>query len=338
MKKIILATAVASIMAGSMAQVAQAETTMYGKARIFLELGTEDAATDSNGKVADRIAVASYSSRIGWKGSEDLGNGMSAVYQFEVDFDADGDNTGSPFSTRVGYGGLKGDFGQVAIGQQWTPSYVLVRGKHDPMNTTAGGNVYGGGFPVATRTGNAISYINSFGDIKVAAAIVSADSDTLNDAFDAAISIPAGPVSIGLAMAQQDAANTASPTALNIGWADGAISVDLGLFQRDAKKTAATPAVAATQTTANLVTGVVTAGTPAVAAKAADNADDWVSLVVKYNTGGGTIVGQFEDNGKDTQTNLAYNHKLSKKTSLMVEFTSGDVAADETNVGIHINF
>jgi len=296
-KSAILAAAVASLM---VVGTAQADTTMYGKARIFLELGTEKAAP---GGVDDRIQVSSYSSRIGWKGSEDLGNGMSAVYQFEVAYAADGDNTAAPFSTRVGYGGIKGDFGQIAIGQQWTPSYVLVRGKHDPMNTTAGGNVYGGGFPAATRSGNVISYINAFGGVKVAAAIISSNSDTLNDVLDAAISIPAGPVTVGIALAQQDAANTTSPTALDIGWADGAISAHLGLFMTDVT-----------------------------------NADDWMSVVVKFKTGSGQITAQLEDNGTDNQINAAYTHKLSKKTSLMAEISSGDVAADETNVGIHINF
>lgn len=295
-KSAILAAAVASLMVGAV----QADTTMYGKARIFLELGTEKAAP---GGVDDRIQVSSYSSRIGWKGSEDLGNGMSAVYQFEVAYNADGDNTAAPFSTRVGYGGIKGDFGQVAIGQQWTPSYVLVRGKHDPMNTTAGGNVYGGGFPAATRVGNTISYINSFGDVKLAVAIVSANSDTLNDAIDAAISIPAGPVTVGVALAQQDAAGTTSPTALDLGWASGALSANLGLFMTDV-----------------------------------NGADDWMSVVVKFKTDGGQITAQLEDNGTDNQINAAYTHKLSKKTSIMAEISSGDVAADETNVGIHINF
>jgi len=302
-KSAILAAAVASLMAVG---VAQADTKMYGKARMYLELGTENGA----GVGKDSKAVKNYSSRIGWKGSEDLGNGMSAVYQFEVAYAADGDNgsvgghtKSSPFSTRVGYGGIKGDFGQIAIGQQWTPSYVLVRGKHDPMNTTAGGNVYGGGFPAATRSGNVISYINAFGGVKVAAAIISSNSDTLNDVLDAAISIPAGPVTVGIALAQQDAANTTSPTALDIGWADGAISAHLGLFMTDVT-----------------------------------NADDWMSVVVKFKTGSGQITAQLEDNGTDNQINAAYTHKLSKKTSLMAEISSGDVAADETNVGIHINF
>ena len=330
MKKIILATAVASIMAGSMAQVAQAETTMYGKARIFLELATETNATPS---VKDK-GVSSYSSRIGWKGSEDLGNGMSAVYQFELGFNADGDNgtnkdsaghtTGdtSPFDTRVGYAGIKGDFGQVAIGQQWTPSYVLVRGKHDPMNTTAGGKVYAGNFPRATRVDDAISYIGAFGDIKVAIATVASnggsgsdvDADSLNDHTDAAISIPAGPVTIGVAMANSNPtspATSSSPVAVNIGWADGAISLDVGFFMIDKDDVVGT---------------------------AADEGADMMSIVGKFKTGSGTIVAQLEDDGNETQTNLAYNHNLSKKTSLMAELSTGDSQQDEMNVGIHINF
>jgi len=309
-KSAILAAAVASLM---VVGVAQADTKMYGKARMFIELATESLAG------AKDKGVSSYSSRIGWKGSEDLGNGMSAVYQFEVAYSAG--NAATPFSTRVGYAGIKGDFGQVAIGQQWTPSYVLVRGKHDPMNTTAGGNVYGGGFPVATRINDAISYINTFGGIKFAAATIASnngatdvDADSLNDHTDLAVSIPAGPVTIGVALANSNptAGSGASPTAINVGWASGAISLDVGLFMTDRDDVVATTTV--------------------------DEGSDWFSVVGKFKTDSGTIVAQIEDDGNETQTNFAYIHKLSKKTSLMAELTSGDLAADETNIGIHINF
>ena len=70
-----------------------------------------------------------------------------------------------------------------------------------------------------------------------------------------------------------------------------------------------------------------------------DLTDDWTSVVVKFNTGSGTAKLQLEDNGTNSQTVVGYDHKMSKKTSVYAELSTGDFTADEqTNVGIHINF
>ena len=48
------------------------------------------------------------------KGSEDLGNGLSAVYQVEYGFNTAQNNDG--FSGREQWVGLKGGFGEVRLG------------------------------------------------------------------------------------------------------------------------------------------------------------------------------------------------------------------------------
>jgi predicted porin len=273
--------------------------TAYGKVRLSLGLATEDAAGNKD------KGLSNESSRFGFKGSEDLGNGMSAIYQIELGYNADGD--GGPVSNRIGMAGLKGDFGTVALGNMWTPSYTLVRGAHDPFNSV-GGNVQTGNFPAGFRVDDAVAYMNKFGNVSFAAAIVpsnggnatDSEADSLMDHMDLAISVPVGPVTLGVAMGQTNAdvsANEKSTSAVDIGWKSGDLGLNVGLFQTDL-------------------------------------ADDWMAITASFQA----FTVQFEDDGTDNQTSLGYVHKLSKKTSLFAELTSGDIADDETNVGIHVNF
>jgi predicted porin len=289
MKNFVIASAVAAVMASS---AAFAETTAYGKVRLSWTLAGEDLATE-----ADKDGVNNHSSRIGFKFSEDLGNGMKAFARYEA---GTSDEQGDGVGTRLNYAGLEGDFGQVGIGSQWTPSYTLVRGIHDPFNGV-GCNVCTGNFAAGFRTADAIWYLNKFGEVTVAAALVDDDdTEELNDATDIAISVPVGPVTIGIATQSTDAPKadgTDSWSAVNVGFATGDVSIDVGLFQTDLD-------------------------------------DDWLAVTAKYMG----FIAQFEDNGNDTQASVGYNHKLSKATSLFAEFTSGDLGDDQTNVGIHVNF
>jgi predicted porin len=68
----------------------------------------------------------SYGNNIGFKGSEDLGNGLKADFQLETGFqlgDGATNNGGSTagFFNRVSTLGLSGDFGSVKLGQQLSP-------------------------------------------------------------------------------------------------------------------------------------------------------------------------------------------------------------------------
>ena len=67
------------------------------------------------------------------KGSEDLGNGLSAIYQFE--YGANVANGGSGFSSRETWVGLKGGFGEVRFGNTESP-YYTVEGRTDVFITS----------------------------------------------------------------------------------------------------------------------------------------------------------------------------------------------------------
>jgi predicted porin len=123
-KKKLLAIAVASATAGAMTgpTVAfAAGPTLYGQAHVSLDYFDND----SN----KSLDASSNISRIGVKGSQDLGNGLAAIYLMEwqvnmTDTDA-GTNT---LSARNRYAGLKSDsLGTLVVGRHDTPVKVIGR-------------------------------------------------------------------------------------------------------------------------------------------------------------------------------------------------------------------
>lgn len=115
MKKSLVALAVLSSVAG----VAQAASsvTMYGRFEILY--GDKSSELDGGKSLSQQ---SSGGLRIGFKGEEDLGNGMAATFQLEGRFDGD---TGAKsakrsFFDRESTVGLKGAFGHVRFGRSYS--------------------------------------------------------------------------------------------------------------------------------------------------------------------------------------------------------------------------
>ncbi len=285
----ILASAVALVMAGS----AIAETTVYGRARMGLIVSSDN---------DNAVGLINDSSRFGFKGSEDLGNGMSTIYKFELGYNADNASQASGVSTRIGMVGLKGDFGTTAIGNMWVPTYNLVRGNIDPFNHFGLDQGYG----FRGRAGDALAYANSFGDVKFQAAIVSVDSGTesdLMDGYSVAVSFPAGPVSIGIGV---DSDTDNSATALTVGYKGDGFGVTFGY--EDAEDLGG-----------DKVTTLV--GTMGVGAKG--------KALLRWSS---------MDNADVDGVTLGYHHALSKRTKVYVENSSGDLRTDATIIGLRHDF
>jgi predicted porin len=142
MKKSILALSVAAALAAPLA--AQADTILYGSARVSVDYNDEDVPfaifTDPRpgylnvGTTSSRAwDVVNNDSRLGVMGSEDLGGGLSAVYQYEFAVDVtEGGNFDN--SNRPKFVGLKGGFGTLTLGTQETP-YYHVAGITDIFNS-----------------------------------------------------------------------------------------------------------------------------------------------------------------------------------------------------------
>ncbi|QFY88785.1 porin [Magnetovirga frankeli] len=125
MNKKILSLAVAAAMTSGVA-LAQ-DITIYGQMHASLDYVDSDATVDGNDWATGNHAGA-RASRLGVKGSEDLGNGLKAIFKIES---AVGGNVGS----RNTYVGLSGDWGTMLMGRHDTP-YKISSGSLDLFGDT----------------------------------------------------------------------------------------------------------------------------------------------------------------------------------------------------------
>ena len=183
MKKSLIALAVAGVVAAPAAFAASANVDVYGTLRFSVDKVSSDVAANEKWNISDRV------SRIGFKGSEDLGGGMSAVYGMEWGVDiTDNDasaTSDSPFSARNAFVGLKGAFGTVLAGKHDTP-YKLA-GSADLFGDTAAdsqgsaGIIGYGNFDL--RATNALAYISpDWNGFHFAAAVTNNGTATTNGA------------------------------------------------------------------------------------------------------------------------------------------------------------
>lgn len=131
MKKSLISLAVAAGMVASGTAIAAGQATVYGNVHISLnQLG--DAAFDNIGAVdtTDTLDMTSNTSTLGVKGSEDLGDGMKALYKIE--FQIEPDETGSTIGSRDQWVGLKGGMGTVKFGTM-SNNYKQMGSKVDPL-------------------------------------------------------------------------------------------------------------------------------------------------------------------------------------------------------------
>jgi len=170
MKKV-LAVAIAAAVAAPMAVAA--DVVVYGKAHLSIDM--------FDGGSNDVWEVNSRSSRLGFKGSEDLGNGLKAIFQYEMSYNGlDGDGSGQGGGTAVGsarnsYVGLAGDWGTFLVGRHDTPTKVAfyAAGVEEIGDSILDLNGGPNGLFSEFRASNAIAYISpSFGGFTVAGAIV----------------------------------------------------------------------------------------------------------------------------------------------------------------------
>ena len=114
MQKKLIATAVAGLLSAS----AYAAPTLYGVADVYLgQISTKSSETASSANTTVINSGGQNGSRLGVKGSEDLG-GVKAIYNLEYGLSADQAGSGSRgigFSRKQQVG-LAGGFGSVVLG------------------------------------------------------------------------------------------------------------------------------------------------------------------------------------------------------------------------------
>ena len=134
MNKTLIALAVAGafIAPAAMAQTAN-PVTLYGTAwATFESVEAKGGATP----LARRQRVTDQTSKLGVRGTEDLGGGLSAFFQLETVFKIDQNDSG--FAQRNSGVGLQGGFGSILLGR-WDTPFKTTTGAIDPYgNQTLG--------------------------------------------------------------------------------------------------------------------------------------------------------------------------------------------------------
>jgi predicted porin len=134
MKKSLIALAVLAAAAGS-AQ-AQSSVTVYGVLDMAFNAENNGQYSKGKGNIYSLDSGVQSGSRLGFKGSEDLGNGLKANFKLEMGVQAD---TGASAQGGLAFGraawvGLSGDFGAVQVGRQNKPVFDVVD-SIDPFST-----------------------------------------------------------------------------------------------------------------------------------------------------------------------------------------------------------
>lgn len=166
MQKKLIALAVAGLVSAPV--FAQSNVTVYGIVDAYVGYGKYD-----DNKFSGVNSGGLAGSRIGFRGVEDLGNGLKAVFTLEYGIDVDQNEGLGSKSTqksrmtaaRQQFVGLQGDFGFVGLGRQYSPGYWAAA-KYDAIQTipfspqfvlsvNRGSNINAGS---AARVSNSINY------------------------------------------------------------------------------------------------------------------------------------------------------------------------------------
>jgi predicted porin len=319
MKKSILAIAVASL---AVSTAAMAESTVYGN--ISLSINQFDKSNGEGAGTNGNTNMTSNTSAIGVKGSEDLGDGMKAIYQME--FQVDVGDTGN-LSTRDQFVGLKGGFGTVKFGTM-SSNYKQTGAKVDALyRTPAEGRGFISTQSNALHSGTGINRGRETNTVQYSSPKFSGIELVANTTVSGADDETTG---FGLRWANKD-------ILVYVDWIDGQVGTAVSGASSFApnNKTESATKVGAKFTADKFFVGAQyedaedRTGYNYYHFNGGFNIDANNALILTY--GGANIKTKTATAADTTGLALAYNHNLSKMTNVYVAYMdrSSDVGAEE---------
>jgi predicted porin len=280
---------------------AQSSVTVYGRLNVTVE--------SSKYGDASRVGeVNDNSSRIGFKGTEDLGGGLKASFVLEHGFDATTGQAKSTFWGRQSEVNLSGGFGTVRLGA-WTPdSYFATSdyiGMHNHETGDSSDAFYASTFTYGNKVGYVTPNLSGFqGYVSVAEG-----SPTVEKTYDLAAYYDRGPLHLGAGFEKRD---NQKQFALRGLYELGAFTVG-ALYQRDTD-----------------MYGLGSRNYFRVSGMYAMGASEF-----HVNVGRAGEYGDEPGTGSSTQWTLGYNYNLSKRTKVYGYYTAvgGDDADRYTGIG-----
>ena len=224
MKKSLLALAVLGAFAGVAS--AQSSVTLYGT----LDVNARYVKNDGSARRVSLSQDGINSSQLGFKGVEDLGGGLKAGFVLLSGINTDTGTTNNKFFNRRSTVSLMGNFGEVRLGRDYTPTFWN-NTIFDAFGTNGLGDSSGVKQLFATstyvRADNSIGYFlpSNIGGIYGQAMAATGEGSASGRYIGARVDYAAGPFDVAAAYAQQDQATGKYKTA-NIGG-----SYDLGVVK-----------------------------------------------------------------------------------------------------------
>ena len=182
MQKKLIAVAVAGLLATPVA----ADVDVSGSIRVRMDYD------------GSQWQVKNSGSRLRFKASSDLGNGQSAYMNYEFGVDAGAGSIQTGTTKRLTYVGIKGDWGSLSLGSQWSTLFNTVGTFVDKSNRYGGLGYWGEGGG-QYRMKDSVALSTNIGGFSVSAdAQMNAGGDDL-DRATIGTNISVGGVSIGAA-------------------------------------------------------------------------------------------------------------------------------------------
>jgi predicted porin len=317
MKRSVLIAALSTLAAGS--AFAQSSVTIYGRLNTSVERVKVDGVKET--------VVNNNASRLGFKGTEDLGGGLKANFFLEHRFNSDNGATTSDFWSGDSWVGLSGGFGEVRLGRMTSGAYYATAdyvSLHNHDTGTSADILYGLGNQAAVFFAkNKVSYTTpSLGGLtaEVQYALREAGTTpgsdlTTKNGTDVALNYAAGPLALGAGFTKVGDDKQFAVRGL---YTAGDFIFG-GYYQRTMLETSMTTAATLAGFGAN------------------DGKANVVRVSAQYNLGASEFhanvgwagdVGDVDNSGAKQYT-LAYNYNLSKRTKVYTYFTK--VSAESNN-------
>ena len=220
MQKKLIALAVTGLLStGAYAQ--SSAVTVYGVADLSFDV-VKTSGGPAGAQTGSFTRVSSNSSYIGFKGTEDLGNGLKALFQFETGVNADQGGLFTGAAKRDTFVGLSGNFGTVKLGELTTATRALglamdvnagASGIGDNKALLSSGRI--GVTDFDARQANTIQYVTPSvagfnaslayisGENKSAKGVAGTAAQRNTNGFDLGLNYNSGPILVGLAYAQE---------------------------------------------------------------------------------------------------------------------------------------
>ena len=222
MNKTMTTLAIAALAAVSAPALAQSSVTLFG----VIDLAARSV---DNGASQKQLAASGLnSSRLGFRGTEDLGGGLKANFWIEGAIDADtGNATGQTWQRRSTIG-LQGGFGEVRFGRQKNPTGLNWE-QLDPFSDTgmgASGRLQqstglipaGGAYQSFSRSSNSISYDTPGSTGFFGTAFVAAGEGALGNKYiGGRVGYRAGPLFASVAYGETQVTGSIDAEMLNFG-------------------------------------------------------------------------------------------------------------------------